>query len=224
MDRELFEQLYQAQAPWDIGRPQPAFVALAEAGAIRGSVLDAGCGSGDNAICLAKRGHEVWGIDFVAEVIERARARAAEQGADVHFEVADALALDRLGRSFDTVIDCGLFHTFDDAQRARYVAGLRGAIHPGGHLHFLGFSEHEPPGEGPRRLTKEEIRAAFPSEDGWRIEAIRDSRFETADYPGGPRFSPGGPRAYLVTVARAAADERTGERWPVGPGREPAGP
>jgi len=42
MEQQNFEQMYQGQAPWDTGRPQPAIVKLAEAGLIRGSVLD-GC-------------------------------------------------------------------------------------------------------------------------------------------------------------------------------------
>ena len=93
MDRELFEQMYQGQAPWDIGRPQPAIVKLAEAGKIRGSVLDVGCGTGENVLYLAAQGHESWGLDFVPVVIERAKAKAAERGIDAHFLVGNALEL-----------------------------------------------------------------------------------------------------------------------------------
>ncbi len=77
MDHQLFEQMYQGQAPWDTGRPQPAIVKLAEAGQIRGSVLDVGCGTGENLLYLAARGHEAWGLDFVPVAIERAKAKAA---------------------------------------------------------------------------------------------------------------------------------------------------
>ena len=55
MGPDQFESMYLGQAPWDIPGPQPAFVALEEAGAIRGSVLDAGCGTGENALYLASR-------------------------------------------------------------------------------------------------------------------------------------------------------------------------
>src|SRR5512135_2650476 len=126
MNREMFGSIYRGQAPWDIGGPQPVFVALEESGAIRGSVLDAGCGTGENALYLAARGHEVWGIDYVPVAVERARAKARERGLDVHFQQANALEMDQLGRQFDTVIDCGLFHTFSEEGRPSYAAGLAG--------------------------------------------------------------------------------------------------
>jgi cyclopropane fatty-acyl-phospholipid synthase-like methyltransferase len=200
MNRETFETIYQGQAPWDIPGPQPAFVALEEAGAIGGSVLDTGCGTGEHALYLAARGHEVWGIDFVPVAIERARAKARERGLAVHFQVGDALELSKLGRTFDTAIDSGLFHVFSDEQRPVYVQGLAAVLRPGGTVHMLCFSDREPPGEGPRRVTQEEIRAAFS--DGWQVREIRESSFQTATYEGAPKFSPGGPQAWLASIVR----------------------
>ena len=121
MEPQRFEQAYQGQAPWDTGQPQPAIVKLAEAGQIRGSVLDVGCGTGENLLYLAARGHEAWGLDFVPVAIERAKAKAAERGIDAHFIVGNALELKKLKRQFDTVIDCGLFHTFTDEERPVFV-------------------------------------------------------------------------------------------------------
>jgi hypothetical protein len=46
---EDFDLLYEQRPPWEIGRPQPALLALAEAGAIHGRVLDMGCGTGEHA-------------------------------------------------------------------------------------------------------------------------------------------------------------------------------
>ncbi len=85
MDRDHFQKSYLGPAPWDIPGPQPAFVGLEEAGAIHESVLDAGCGTGENALYLASRGHEVWGIDFVPVAIERAREKAKQRGLTAHF-------------------------------------------------------------------------------------------------------------------------------------------
>jgi len=200
MGKERFAAFYEGTAPWDIPEPQPAIVALAEAGGIAGSVLDAGCGTGENALYLASRGHEVLGVDFVPAAIERAKAKAAERGSTARFEVADATQLDQLGRTFDSVIDCGLFHTFTDEDRARYVAGLAAVVRPEGKVHILCFSDQEPPGEGPRRITQAEIRDAF--RDGWTVESIEESRFKTTDHPETQTFTPGGPLAWLATIRR----------------------
>ena len=69
--RDTFVSAYAGQAPWDIGRPQPAFVAAA--GRVAGRVLDAGCGTGENALFFAARGHPVTGIDFLEEPVEGRR-------------------------------------------------------------------------------------------------------------------------------------------------------
>ena len=117
---------------WDVGRPQGALVRLAASGLIVGDVLDAGCGTGENALHLAALGHAVVGVDFAAAAIERAMAKAADRGLPAEFLVADALDLAALGRAFDTAIDVGLFHTLGDSERVRYVAGLAAALRPGG--------------------------------------------------------------------------------------------
>jgi SAM-dependent methyltransferase len=205
MDPERFESMYRETAPWDITGPQPAFVGLEEAGEIRGSILDAGCGTGENALYLASRGHEVWGLDFVPVAIVRAKVKAKERGLGVHFQVGDALKLDQLGRTFDTVIDCGLFHTFTDEERPLYVAGLATVLRPGGSVKILCFSDQEPPGQGPRRVTQQEIRTAFG--DGWQVNEIREARFQTSDHPETRTFSPGGPKARRASITRNTASQ-----------------
>jgi cyclopropane fatty-acyl-phospholipid synthase-like methyltransferase len=192
--------MYQSQAAWDTGRPQPAIVKLAEAGLIRGSVLDVGCGTGENVLHLAARGHECWGIDFVPVVIERAKAKAAQRGIEAHFIVGNALELAKLGRQFDTVIDCGLFHTFSDEERPAFVQGLTKILRPGGLLYLLCFSDEEPGTYGPRRITQQEIRATF--HDGWLVRQIEATQFESVEREDGPRHSPGGPKAWLATIER----------------------
>jgi len=200
MDAEIFEKAYDAQAPWDIDGPQPEIVRLAEAGAIAGAVLDVGCGTGENALYLAGRGLDVWGIDFIPRAIERAREKALQRGLGVHFQVGDALKLEVLGRMFDTVIDSGLFHTFSDEERWVFVRGLARIVRPGGVGYILCFSEQEPPGQGPRRVSREEIGSAF--REWWDVDSIQETRFRALDDPQAPRFSPGGPKAYLITVRR----------------------
>ena len=99
------------------------------------------------------------------------------------------------GRIFDMAIDCGLFHTFADEDRPRYVSGLSTVIRPCGRVHILCFSDQEPPGQGPRRVTQQEIRDAF--RDGWQVVKIRDTRFQTTDHPEAKAFSRGSPKAWL---------------------------
>ena len=149
-DRTRFESAYAGQAPWDIGRPQKALVDVAAR--ITGSLLDAGCGTGENALYFAGRGIKVTGIDFLAEPIARAKQKAAERGLTATFLVMDALTLKDWPEKFDDVIDSGLFHVFSDADRRRYVEGLASVLRPGGGLFLLCFSDDEPGTQGPRRV------------------------------------------------------------------------
>jgi SAM-dependent methyltransferase len=195
-----FEALYAAQSPpWEIGRAQPTFVASARR--ITGAVLDCGCGTGENALYFAAHGRQVIGIDFLDEPIRRARLKANERGVNVKFLVRDALTLDQMTERFDNAIDSGLFHTFTDENRLRYVAGLATVIKPGGRLFLLCFSDAEPGEQGPRRISQQDLRAAFAS--GWSIESIEPTVFEAAPHPD-ISFSPGGPKAWFAVIQRTA--------------------
>ena len=168
-----FDAMYAGRPPWDIGRPQPAFVKLAERGLVRERVLDVGCGTGEHALMASALGLEATGVDASPTAIDLAKRKAQERGLEARFIVWDALELPALGQRvgrFDTVIDCGLFHVFDDDDRATFVTGLRSIIEPGGRYFMLCFSDREPGGFGPRRVTKDEIRASFA--DGWVVESI----------------------------------------------------
>ncbi|MCB9851565.1 MAG: class I SAM-dependent methyltransferase [Phycisphaerales bacterium] len=180
-----FRAAYAKTPPWEIGRPQRAIIEAAERGAIVGDVLDAGCGTGENALCLAGRGHVVLGVDVVSVAIDRAVAKNLERRQSAEFRVHDVRDLGSLGRRFDTVVDCGCFHTFSDDDRPRYVASLRDALRPGGRLILMCFSESETREGGPRRVTQEELRAAFA--DGWTIESIAPARFEANIFEDGAR-------------------------------------
>jgi SAM-dependent methyltransferase len=189
------EAYLHGSAPWDIGRPQPAFVALDEQGQIVAPVLDSGCGTGENALMLAERGLDVLGIDIAATAIERAQAKAAERGLAVEFVVGDVLKLADLGRRFATVVDCALFHTLDDEERGQYVASLAAATVNGGVVHLLCFSDRMPGTLGPRRITQGELRAAFA--EGWRVERIDEALFDVKQ-----DFFPWQPPAWLARIVR----------------------
>jgi cyclopropane fatty-acyl-phospholipid synthase-like methyltransferase len=197
-DRSTFESMYAAGAPWDVGKPQRAFVVLADQ--IRGSVLDAGCGTGDIALFLAGRGNQVTGIDYLEEPIRRAKQKAAEQGLSANFLVKDATSLNEWSERFDNVVDSGLFHVFSNEDRKKYVAGLATVLKPGGRLFLMCFSDEEPGTEGPRRVSKQELQDAFA--DGWQIESIEPSRFETRPDLKEFTFSPGGPKTWFAKARR----------------------
>jgi cyclopropane fatty-acyl-phospholipid synthase-like methyltransferase len=196
--RETFESIYAGKAPWDVGRPQRAIVEAADR--LTGAVLDAGCGTGDNALFFAERGHPVLGIDFLDGPIQEARRKARERGLEAEFARMDALELGSLDRRFDGVIDSGLFHVFSDEDRARYVAGLAHATRPGGRLLMLCFSDEEPGTRGPRRVSQREIREAFA--DGWDVEEIHAARFEVRTDLEDVSFSEGGPKAWFSVIRR----------------------
>ncbi len=182
-------------APWDIGRPQPAVVRLASEGGFAGAVLDAGCGTGENALHIASLGLSVLGVDVAETAMAIAREKAANCGIKVEFAVADALHLERLGRMCKTVLDCGLFHTFDDDdERTRYVASLASVTQHDGTLYVLCFSD-EGPDTGPHPIRREELRAAFNPGNGWNVAAIEPDRIQT-------RYHNDGAPAWFATIKR----------------------
>jgi SAM-dependent methyltransferase len=141
-------------------------------------VLDAGCGSGDNALHLASLGLSVVGVDVAGTALASARAKAVERGIAVEFAVADALHLEHLRRTFQTVLDCGLFHSFDGDERSRYVASLASVMDHGATLHLLCFSD-DGPDTGPHPISRDELRAAFDQSSGWHVVAIEADRLQT---------------------------------------------
>jgi SAM-dependent methyltransferase len=170
-DRSTFQNLYTGNPPWDIGKLQKPFIEVADQ--ISGSILDAGCGTGENALFFASRGCKVTGIDFLEEPIKRAKQKAAEGGLTATFLVMDALALKDLPEVFGNVIDSGLFHVFNDDDRRRYVEGMAMVLKPGGRLFLLCFSNAEPGTQGRRRVSAKELQDAFA--EGWSIESAEPS-------------------------------------------------
>lgn len=188
--------------PWDIGRPQPAVVRLAAAGAFSGPVLDVGCGSGENALHIAAHGLSVLGVDVAETALETARAQADQRGVHVQFAVADALCLERLGRTFATVLDCGLFHSFDEQERLAYAASLRSISEDGATLYVLCFSD-QGTDLGPHPVSEDDLRAVFAGDSGWHIVSIEPERIETRSV----EFD--GP-AWLATIRRSVRPRPAG--------------
>jgi SAM-dependent methyltransferase len=188
-----FEALYAGgePPPWDIGRPQPEVVKLSDDGELRGDVLDVGCGTGENALFLASRGHPVVGVDLAPAAIARAQAKAAERGARATFLVHDALDLGALRHRFTTALDCGLFHVLAGPDRRRYAESVAAALGSGGTLHLLCFSDEEP--QAPHPVAQWEIRDAFRGP--FVATRIRPARLET-------RVHDAAPAAWVATLVR----------------------
>lgn len=192
-----FSKIYEGNPPWEIGKPQPPFVAIADQ--VISPLLDAGCGTGSTALFFAALGHQVTGIDFVDEAIRRARAKAAERSLSVEFLVKDAMTLREWDRRFATVIDSGLFHIYTGDERRCYVQGLANVIQPGGRLFLFTFTEQAPEGGvSPRQLY--EIFA-----DGWNVESVELARGEvseafTAEFP--DAFPESGLQGWFAIIRR----------------------
>jgi SAM-dependent methyltransferase len=198
MPDPFFREAYRAgPPPWDLGRAQPAFVELANEGQVKGRVLDVGCGTGDLVLEMVERGLEATGIDLVELAIDQAKAKAKLRGLEARFLVGDALELEHLGETFDTVLDCGLFHIFSDQEREVYAQQLGAVLEPGGRLHILCFSDWEDRSwGGPRRVSQAELIDTF--RQGWRVDDIREARFLTR-----PGFRIKG-HAWLASLVREA--------------------
>jgi SAM-dependent methyltransferase len=189
-----FDSIYaEGTPPWDIGRPQPAFVEVGDTGGLVGRVLDAGCGTGEHALLASSLGYEAVGVDTSGRAIELAETKATERRLATRFIVADALHLADLGQQFDTVLDCGLFHVFDDDDRARYVRSLADVVRPGGRYYMLCFSDRQPGDWGPRRVSEAELLAALSV--GWQIDGLEAAVIDLT-------WDPAGARAWLVTATR----------------------
>ena len=193
--RPSWDDVYLGSPPWDIGRPQASIVALADAHKIAGRVLDVGCGTGEHALLAARHGCDAYGVDISPRAVGIAQGKAAERGLAVHFQVGDALHLDRLGRQFDVIIDSGVFHVFDDDERPRYIESLASVLRPGGTCFLMCFSDRQPGTWGPRRVSQAELREAFS--DGFSIESIEPAVFEVA-------LEPSHVQAWLAVIRRSA--------------------
>jgi 2-polyprenyl-3-methyl-5-hydroxy-6-metoxy-1,4-benzoquinol methylase len=169
---------HHGPAPWDIGNPQPTGLRLASEGKFSGTVLDAGCGPGENTLHIASLGLPVLGVDVAETALAMAREKSKQRGIDAEFAIAHALHLERLKRTFDTVLDCGLFHTFDAEEQPRYAASLASVTKPNGTVYVLCFSDLDPDAV-PHPIREDELRAAFFPANGWTILSISPDHIST---------------------------------------------
>jgi SAM-dependent methyltransferase len=177
----FFNTVYQNSAPWDIGSPQPAMVALIEKYPPVNPVLDLGCGSGDLAIYLAKSGYQVLGIDFVESAIKNAQDKVAAlfngTALPVRFQVADALKPSLLQEKFGAVFDSGFYHLFNPGQCEQLIDEVASILKPHGCYYLHEFAIEFPIPNAPRNILPEELQKLFTVERGWHIKEIQTVEF-----------------------------------------------
>ena len=202
---EIFFRLSgSGRSPWEIHRAQPVISKLVEQNIFQGEVLDIGCGIGDNAIHIAKHAKNVrlTAIDFVCclffcfddwrtsisfstqvpKALEIAREKAERDNILIQFELVnflDDLSSTKLAKhSFDTVLDCAVFHCFSDQDRQHFLDNLQYVIKPAGLYIQLCISEKETRiNIGPRYIKKSDLTSLFSPANGWTIESIEDVIF-----------------------------------------------
>lgn len=159
-------------AEWDVNRAQPDLIGLVKQGKLNGqTILDIGCGSGDNAIYLATQGFSVTGIDYAAKGIQLAKMRAEKVRQKINFYVADAFSLNQFDKQFDIVIDYGLYHNIPLEKIDLYLTNVKRVLKPNGQFIIQSFGESSPKSKfGPRQVTELELRQIFKAP--WKIQEI----------------------------------------------------
>ena len=142
-----------------------------------GRALDIGCGTGDHAVNLARRGWDVTAVDLVPRALDVGRTKAVDAGVDVRWVQADVLHMaDRIGTGFSFLLDVGCFHGLKPQQRPGYVQQLTAVSHPGSTMLMLAFQPgRRPPAPLPRGATLQELETTFT---GW--EVIADDEADTS--------------------------------------------
>ncbi|MBP2450171.1 class I SAM-dependent methyltransferase [Mycolicibacterium lutetiense] len=141
--QRLFRWLYRLGfTPWD-GHPLAHSLTMLVEGTTHplppGTALDLGCGTGDNAVYLARHGWRVTGVDYVAKPLKKARAKAT--GLPAVFAKADVtqLSWSGIGDGFDLIIDSGCLHGMDADDRDAYVREVSAVASPDAQLLIVAF-------------------------------------------------------------------------------------
>ena len=150
----LFNLWYFRKPPWDTGISPPELLHFIHENT-PGRALDLGCGTGTNAITLARQGWETTGIDFALPAIRAARRKAAQAGLQINFKVGDVSRLEGITGTFNLILDIGCYHSLPPGRRQAYQDNLPVYLAPGGS--FLLYVFRKDTGENHPGLTEGDI-------------------------------------------------------------------
>jgi 2-polyprenyl-3-methyl-5-hydroxy-6-metoxy-1,4-benzoquinol methylase len=161
---KIYKMTADEELPWERGEPRPELVEIVEEKIIKppDSTLDLGCGLGTQAIYLASKGFNSYGIDFAPTAVERAQLRAETMGLPVNFQVHNVIDLPHSNNTFDFTFDFGcLHHNLESAQG--YVSEVERVLKNGGY-HFLFAFQSRISDEEIDKLFKDRFKVMFIAE------------------------------------------------------------
>lgn len=140
--RLFFQIQYWFNPPWDTGITPPEVEAFA-ASHPPGRALDLGCGTGTNAIYLAKCGWKVTGVDFIGNAIRTAKRKARKAGVSVNFLKDDVSRLKNVTGRFDLILDIGCLHSLSSERQIAYIQNISRLLDPQGFFLLYTFVKDE---------------------------------------------------------------------------------
>lgn len=169
--KDEWEKIYKDKStPWDTNSPDNLLVKLVEKNKIKPcKVIDFGCGTGNEAIFLAKKGFSVTAIDISKNAIREAKRRAKESGVKCKFLAKDIIDISTKEK-YNFGIDRCCFHFIGAEKRSVYLKNLSSILKPDSFF-ILTVSSDKDTVPGPNQFSRKEIREFF-SQD-FKILRIR---------------------------------------------------
>lgn len=196
---EWNQRYIDADTPWDSGLASPELARVLDEGLVPpGRAIELGCGTGVNAVYLAKHGFGVTAVDCAPLALQQARELARREGADVAFLEADVCDFGQDIEPFDFVFDRGCYHCARLVDLPGFLRTLSRITRPGSrYLLLAGNANEESEAGGPPRVHAHEIREELG--ELFTLDAIREFRFQD---PGGVE----GPLGWSCLLTRRGPD------------------